>query len=183
MKRRTLLRQLAVSATAAVLLPSCLLDQKKVSVALNNLKISNIEEELLALLAETIIPETETPGARSLKAHLFALVMVDDCLSKEDREKYLAGMRSFDKTISSMIGKTFAEASVEERVAVLNELEKNRETLPEELTTFYRRSKRYIVQGYLSSQHFLTNVKKYELVPGPDFRGCVPVSNNPKTNA
>jgi hypothetical protein len=182
MNRRTVLKQLAISSTAAFLLPSCLLDEKKVSVALTNLKITSADEELLGLLADIIVPETDTPGARSLKAHQFALVMVDDCMTKEDQDKYLQGMRSFKETIGKTRGKSLDSASEAERIDMLTAFENNKEPLPEDVNMFYWRTKRYILQGYLSSQHFLTNVKKYELVPGPVFKGCVPVSNNLKSN-
>lgn len=178
MNRRTLLKQLAVSSTAAILLPSCLLDKKKVSLALNHLEITPEEEELLAVMADVIVPETDTPGARSLKAHHFTLVMVDDCMEKKEQQKFLAGMRSFESSLRSLTGKSFRDASVEEQTDALNQLEASRDKVSDEMNAFYWKTKGYILQGYLSSQHFLTNVKKYELVPGPDFRGCVPVADN-----
>jgi hypothetical protein len=178
MNRRTLLKQLAVSSAAAFILPSCLLEEKKVSQALNNLNISAGEEKLISLLAETLIPETDTPGAKSLKADSFALVMVNDCMEKAEQEKYLSGMRAFDVSSKSLTGKSFVDASTEERVEILNQVEAARETLAEDVRTFYFHTRRYIIQGYTSSQHFLTTVKKYQHIPGPDFKGCVPVSTS-----
>ena len=79
MKRRQLLQRLTVATAGALLLPACVADPKKVSIALNRLKITADEETLLADLADTLIPTTDTPGAKAVGAHLFALVMVDDC--------------------------------------------------------------------------------------------------------
>ena len=83
MKRRTVLRNLAMASAAAILLPACVSDPKKVSIALNRLQVTPDDEELLGNIADTLIPTTETPGARDTSAHLFALVMVDDCLPKK----------------------------------------------------------------------------------------------------
>src|SRR5690606_41927465 len=58
------------------------------SIALNHLQVNGEEEDLLALIAETIIPETDTPGARTVGAHHFTLVMVDDCLPKDQQLEY-----------------------------------------------------------------------------------------------
>jgi hypothetical protein len=180
MNRRIVLKQLAMATTAAMFLPSCISDPKKVSIALRNLDVSGDEEDLLALLADTIIPATDKPGAKEVGAHLFTFVMVDDCENKETKEKYLKGFRAFEDTCKQMKGKTFTKSSGEERLALLTELENNYETLNEDIKVFYGTSKQYILRGFRSSQYFLTEVKPYKLVPGPNFRGCVPVSPNPK---
>lgn len=172
MNRRVLLKQLGLAATAAALLPSCLRDSKKVSVALNNLKVSGDEEELIANIADTMIPETDKPGAVKVGAHLFALVMVDDCTDAQTKEKFLNGMRSFDDACEKLTNKKFSDASAAERLDILKKIESEGDKLPEELKSFYWMSKGYIVEGYTTSEYFLTNVKKYELVPGPKFSGC-----------
>ena len=178
MNRRLVLKQLAVATAAAWFLPSCVTDTKKLSIALNNLKISSEDEELMASLADTIIPETDTPGAKTVEAHLFALMMVDDCMSKTDQEKYLQGMRNFNSAIEQIAGNSFESLSPEERLQALIKLEDGGDSLSDDIKTFYFRSKGYIIQGYTQSQHFLTEVQPYVLVPGPDFKGCV--SSNPQ---
>ena len=175
MKRRTVFKHLAVASAAAWLLPSCVSDPKKVSIALNKLKISGEEETLLADIADTIIPATDTPGATAVGAHLFALVMVDDCLSGEERDNYLKGMRTFEDELKSLTGKRFSSASGEERLAMLSAFEERRDNNSEEAKLFYDKTRGYIIQGYVSSQHFLTDIKPYQLVPGPNYNGCAPV--------
>lgn len=180
MNRRQILKQLALGTTAAILLPSCLSDPKKVSIALNNLQVTGDDEELLAAIAETMIPETGSPGARSVEAHLFTLVMVDDCTDQDTKDRYLKGLKSFEDTCKKIGDKTFTKATPEERLQILKDIERGIDELDEEAQTFYKTSKRYIMQGYLSSSYFLTEVKPYELVPGPDFKGCVPVNETSK---
>jgi hypothetical protein len=176
MKRRTVFRHLAVAATAAWVLPSCISDPKKVSLALNRLRVTSDDEELLGEIADVIIPPTKTPGARATGAHLFTLVMVDDCMSKPDQERYLKGMRLFEDTVTGITGRSFVNASSADKGDVLRAFEEKLDACDEETKTFYKETKRYIIQGYTSSQYFLTEVKPYALVPGPDYQACVPVS-------
>ncbi len=183
MKRRSALKNIALSSAAAWLLPSCVKDPKKVSIALNNLKVTGEEEDLLGNIADVIIPATDTPGARAVEAHLFTLIMVDDCLKKTEQKKYLKGMRSFEDEVESMTDKSFTKATPEERLVILTNVEKNLNELSEETRDFYLKSKGYIMQGFLSSKHFLTNVKKYTHIPGPVFKACTPVVTLQKTES
>lgn len=181
MKRRTVFKHLAIATAAAWVLPSCISDPKKVSLALNRLQITGDEEALVGDIAAVLIPATDTPGAREVQAHLFALVMVDDCLSKEDREKYLNGMRNFDNTAKKLTGKSFTDSSAEVRLDILTAFEAKLDSVDEDVKVFYAKTRGYIIQGYTSSQHFLTEVKPYQLVPGPNYKGCAPVSSDQKT--
>lgn len=175
MNRRTVFKHLAVASAAALILPSCVSDPKKVSVALNNLNVNGDEEKMLGDIADVIIPAADTPGARAVQAHLFALIMVDDCLSRGEQEKYLKGMRCFNDALKSLTGRSFSDSSPQVRLEMLTTLEEHRDELSEDTKFFYNKTRSYIVQGYLSSQHFLTDVKPYQLVPGPVFEGCKPV--------
>lgn len=181
MNRRTAFKHLAVASAAAWILPSCISDPKKVSIALNRLQVSHDEETLLANIADVMIPQTDTPGALAVKAHHFTLVMVDDCMAKEEQEKYLTGMRSFESVLRSLTGKRFSNASSDERLQMLTVFEEQRDAVDEEALFFYNRTRGLIIQGYQSSQHFLTAVKPYQLVPGPNYNGCAPVTKDLNT--
>jgi len=169
---------MAIGTTAAILLPSCLSEPRRISIALQSLAVNGDDEALLAELAETLIPETDTPGAKTTMAHHFTLVMIDDCQPDDIKTKYVNGLRSFEDACRKLGGKTFMESNSEERVALLRQVEANIDQFPEEVRTFYHFTRRYIIQGYTSSSFFLTNVKPYELVPGPNFKGCVPVDES-----
>lgn len=181
MNRRTVFKHLALASAAAWVLPACVSDPKKVSVALNHLRVTGDDEALIAAIADVMIPATDTPGAVAVKAHLFTLVMVDDCLKKEEKEKYLRGMRSFEDALQSLTGKKFSKAPKEAQLAMLAAFEQKLEDSDEETKFFYKKNRGYIIQGYTSSQHFLTDIKPWQLVPGPHYNGCAPVSADLKT--
>jgi hypothetical protein len=176
MDRRSALKYIGVASAVAFILPSCVSDPKKVSIALNNLKITGDEEELLAEFAGVLIPKTETPGAKEVGAHHFLLVMVDDCLSTEEQQKFLRGMRAFNEEVKKRTGGSIVKGTAAERAAALTKVHAERDSLTEDVKTFYQVSRNYIIQGYTSSQHFLTEIKPYKHVPGPLFRGCAPLS-------
>ena len=45
------------------------------------------------------------------------------------------------------------------------------------LPNFMARFKKlYACKALLSSKEFMTDIRKYKLVPGPIYKGCVPVS-------
>ncbi len=175
MNRRSVLRYLGAASAAALILPSCVSDPKKLSIALNNLKISAEEEELLAAFASALIPATDTPGAKEVDAHLYTLIMVDDCTSPDDQKKFLAGMRSFDAEVKKITGRSFTDTAPADRSALLLQIFDRKGELPEDVSAFARMSRRFMIEGYTTSQHFLTNVREYKLVPGPVFKGCTPL--------
>lgn len=176
MNRRLVLKQLAVATAAAWILPSCISDPKKVSIALNRLNINGDDEELLAAIADTLIPRTDTPGAKDVNAHLFTIVMVDDCQPKAEQDKYVKGLQAFDEVCKRVAGKAFTKASAEERTDILKNIEAAKDSLPDDVKTFYNTTRHYTIEGYTASQYFMTDVKPYQLIPGPNFKGCTPVS-------
>src|SRR5450432_2891849 len=112
--RRVAIQQLLLIWAGVAFLPSCLQHQQKVSIPLTLIHIDPEDENMLAELAETILPKTDTPGARDLSAHLFALKMVDDCFTKQNQEKYIRGMKDFETFVQKTTGNPFAENSADE---------------------------------------------------------------------
>ena len=124
-------------------------------------------------LTETIIPKTSTPGAKDLSSHLFVLMMVDDCQSKENQQKFLKGLDQFEALSQKQSGTSFIESTPIQKTALLTAVE-GKKDIPEELSTFYGMTKRLTIQHFTSSQYFLTKIQVYEMVPGR-YHGCVPV--------
>jgi hypothetical protein len=60
-------------------------DKGKPVVQLKHLKIDADQENLVNNLAETILPKTDTPGAKDLGINLFVFKMIDDCFDKKHR--------------------------------------------------------------------------------------------------
>lgn len=75
-------------------------------------------------VAETIIPTTNTPGAKAAKVGAFMALMVTDCYTERDQKVFREGMRTLDKASQKKFDKTFMTASGEQRLTLLNEVDK-----------------------------------------------------------
>lgn len=163
--RREHLRQLLILGGALVLPIACSGPSKESSLVYNNLEINEEDETLMADLVEVLIPETDVPGARSLDVHLFVLKMVDDCHDRHDREQFVAGLRDVDLVSNNLHGMSFQKSNHEQRVELLNALEKGN-AVSAEAKRFYQLFKKRAIQGYLYSEYVMKNITKYELIPG-----------------
>jgi hypothetical protein len=176
MNRRSLLKQLALTGAAVILLPNCENIKVKPASASSELDISPDDERLMSVIADAIIPEDSTVGAKSVNAHLFALMMVDDMCSIQEKQRYQQGKELFKEKIRTATGLTFERLDPQKRIHALQELERNSELVDPRVKYFYLTFKHYVVMGYTSSKHYLTTVKPYQLIPGPSFQGCVDLS-------
>jgi gluconate 2-dehydrogenase gamma chain len=58
--------------------------------------LSNEQGALVSEVAEIIIPKTDTPGAKEVGVPGFIDQLVNECFTKEDQDKFLNGLKTFD---------------------------------------------------------------------------------------
>lgn len=76
-------------------------------------------------IADTILPTTSTPGAKAAKTGEFMARMVTDSYSPEDQKIFREGMRKLDDASKDKNGgKTFMQATPEQRLALLKTIDK-----------------------------------------------------------
>lgn len=155
------------------MLPSCLQHTSKASVLLKNIAVDADQEKLLAELAETLIPATDTPGAKDVSAHLFVLTMMDDCSPKAAQQQWLNGLQQFDQLAKQTHNQSFVQSNTAQREALLASLEAKKDAKGD-VSFFYHTTKSLVIRAYTNSKYYLTKVQVYELVPSR-FKGCVPV--------
>jgi hypothetical protein len=173
--RRTAIRQLAFISAGAALLPSCFHEKTGNGISLGHFKTDASQQELLEELTTSLIPTTDTPGAKEVSAHLFVWKMLDDCATPDDQGKFLKGMQQFDAAAKTTGGRPFVRLDTAGREALLAAIEAKK--IPDaDLNFFYSTTKRLTILAYSSSQYFLTKVQVYELVPGR-WHGCVPAKS------
>jgi hypothetical protein len=171
--RRAAIRQLALLSVSAALLPSCLGEHSRPDLVLKNFKVDGDRQKTLEELTATLIPTTDTPGAKETSSWLFLLKMLDDCSSKADQDKFFKGMQQLDDATQKAVGKSFVAATTPQREAMLTAIG-DKKIPGEELAFFYSTARKLTILSYSSSQYFLTKVQVYELVPGR-WHGCIPV--------
>lgn len=111
------------------------------------------QAELLATLAELIIPETDTPGARAARVHEH----IDLVLSHETeqvRKTFLEGLAEVDRLSLVRYEKAFVRLSPEDQEALLSRLADREPDQPEEGAghRFFRDLRRRTVFAYYTSR-------------------------------
>jgi hypothetical protein len=86
---------------------------------------TNDDVAYLDEIADTILPTTSTPGAKAAKTGAFMALMVRDTYSPEDEKIFRDGMKALDDASKDKNGgKTFMQATPEQRLALLQTLDK-----------------------------------------------------------
>ena len=73
-------------------------------------------------VAETILPATDTPGAKAAQVGAFMKVMVTDCYTPAEQEAFLAGVKALDEHAIATHQASFLDSSPEQRKSLLEGL-------------------------------------------------------------
>ncbi len=119
---------------------------------------------LLAELAETIIPETDTPGAKAAGVHQFINVLVTDCMPPNEQKAFWDGLDAAQVACNKQQGKPFEQCSTAQRTAFLTQLERDSKGKP--APSFWQMLKGAVLFGYFSSEIGMTQALEYDPVPG-----------------
>ncbi|KAA5548847.1 gluconate 2-dehydrogenase subunit 3 family protein [Adhaeribacter rhizoryzae] len=180
MKRRTALKSLALVMGGTIALPAWAKAWNADILSSNsNWLVSPDQQALLAEIVETIIPATNTPGAKDLGVHRFILTMLTDCYEKSAQNRFVEGLKELDETVRASYGKSFVTCTPAQRLEILKAREEVAKILPPEKEPFFPFLKNITIQGYLNSEYVMREVYKYELVPGR-YNGCFPVTASAK---
>jgi hypothetical protein len=138
---------------------------------------------LISALAGSIIPATDTPGAKEAGVGDFIIVMIRDCTDRKSTNKFIDGLKDLAHYCRNHFDKPFEGCSAADQQAVLNYFEKKgtpyRGIIGKAQEVYLGRSffttlKKYTVEGYCTSQAGATRGLSYLYVPG-SFHGCIPL--------
>jgi len=173
MQRRAALKTFALSIGSTLVLPAWANAWSKENLHQSATILSSSQETLLAEIVETIIPKTDTPGAKELNIDKFVTLMVTDCYDAKAQDTFTKGLAAADANATKDYGKAFAECEPAQKLAVLNKMAKADNATEK---GFIGLVKNITIQGYLNSEYVMTNLRVYEFIPGR-YHGCVPVKN------
>ena len=169
MQRRNLLKTITLGFGGIVTMPSWANSWNQNSF--QNLHFSPSDDALLAEIVETILPETNTPGAKSLGVHKLIQKLVTDCQGKEAENKLIANLSKMESLSKATQNGSFANLPKNRKLAFFKSLENSDDT---EMKAFYSQMKRMTIDGYMKSEYVMTNITKYEYAPAR-WSGCVKV--------
>lgn len=133
------------------------------------------ELALTGVLAEAIIPKTDTPGALGVGAHH----TIDHLLAVTGRapaqQGYKAGLARFEATVQSATGKRFTALPAARQTALLHAIDQGTAPFTEADKQFFRTLKQYTLFAYYTSEPGATRELVYLPVPG-GYKGDVKVT-------
>jgi len=136
-------------------------------------------------IAETIIPATDTPGAKDAKVGQFMGVMVKDCYKPNEQKVFLEGMNKLNEASKKKFsGNGFMKITPEQRKELLNELDKEQKAYAkdkkkEDDPHYFTLMKQLTLLGYFTSEPGATKALRYVPVPGR-FEACIPYKKGDK---
>jgi len=98
-------------------------------VAIGEFSVADIA--FLDEIAETILPETRTPGAKAAKTGAFMALMVTDCYWPAQQKIFRDGMGKVDAAMKKAHNVSFMQATPAQRLSVLNVLDREQKRVME----------------------------------------------------
>jgi hypothetical protein len=98
-------------------------------------------------IADTILPTTSTPGAKAAKTGAFMALMVTDTYHDDDEKTFRDGMRKLDDLSKSKNGASFMKATPAQRLALLQELDKEQHDYSEKQRAEGRKKSDAFISG------------------------------------
>lgn len=141
---------------------------------------SDSESRMVSVLAEMIIPETDTPGAIAVGTPAFIEMMVADWYTDAERRIFFEGLATLDSFSVASFGSNFLEASDAQRITALQDAEAQAASYQspvgggflaamskyvDEQLPFFTKIKELTVIGYYSSERGATEEMAYNPMP------------------
>lgn len=189
MHRRQALRLLASAATLPLLsreafsLFQAAHDQLAEQSVLKTL--NRHQNETVTTIAEIIIPQTNTPGAKAARVNEFVDLIVTEWYDEEERSTFLAGLADVDARTRDLYGKDFVQCSEKQQVELLQALDdevaaarsdadvRRRRSRPPEKNFFFM-MKQLTLVGYYTSQIGFEQELHGEIIPSR-HASCAPL--------
>lgn len=152
---------------------------------------SRADVALLDEIADTILPDTSTPGAKAAKTGAFMALAASDVYTPENHAVFRDGLRQVDEATRSAHGVGFMQASPAQRLAVLQVLDREQKAVmdarraaprhrapaPAASTDapphYFRLMKELALLGFFTSEIGCTRALRYVESPGK-YDPCAP---------
>ena len=139
-------------------------------------------------ISDTIIPATESPGAKDAGVGTFVVKMVRECADRPSQNKFLSGLSFLSEAARTKHRKSFNECSARERTELLKAVETGDHNWTGALgklerrytgDSFFTAIKKYTVIGFCTSELGASKALAYDYIPG-HFIGVLPLASGQK---
>ena len=184
MDRRELLKLVALATGSVVIGGDFFLAGCKNKDAGTGMSFSQDNIAFLDEVAETILPKTQTPGAKDAEVGKFMTVMVNDCYDEKDQKIFHEGMNKLDEACNKIRGHLFMKADAAQRKECLVSLDKEakdylKSKKKEDPNHYFTMIKQLTLLGYFTSKPALTVAFDYHAVPSR-YNGAMPYKKGDK---
>jgi glucoside 3-dehydrogenase (cytochrome c) hitch-hiker subunit len=144
--------------------------------------LTRAQAELVAAIAEHILPETDTPGARAAGVHRFIDAMLAESYPARERKRFVVGLADVDARAARAAGRPFLACAPGDQRALLEALDREAFASPPDWppVAFFRTMKELTLVGYYTSEMGATRELHHSPVPGR-YDGCVSLAQVGRT--
>ena len=132
---------------------------------------------MLDEIAETIMPRTDTPGAKDAAVGAFIARYSEACYEPAQLHILKDGIATLDTRMHSKAHVDFLHASIKQRQALLTEIDlqarKQAKEQVDQPAHYFTLMKQLTLFGFFTSELGSTRVLRYRPIPGK-YKGCVP---------
>lgn len=172
MDRRTIIKQISI-LTGAAFVGGEIFIQSGCKSENSEKALSILSAEQITLLdemGETIIPQTDTPGAKAIGIGAFIHKMVQDCYNAEQQKTFLSGIETMQTEFQKRYSIPFLKGNNSQKETFLNELntsmvQYNKDKKKEDPDHYFTMIKQLTILGYFTSETGATKTLRYEAVP------------------
>ncbi|ODS85395.1 MAG: hypothetical protein ABS46_02035 [Cytophagaceae bacterium SCN 52-12] len=138
--------------------------------------LSEEQKALLNEIGETILPATDTPGAKEADVAAFMDVIVTDCYTPAEQRIFMEGISKLEEACRKAYGKKFGAISPALREKLLTDIDKEHIAYMAgkksgDPVHYFRMFKELTLAGYFTSEAGATKFLKYNPAPGR-YDGC-----------
>jgi len=129
-------------------------------------------------IADTIFPDTKTPGAKAAGVGAFIPIMVNDCYEEKDQDSFMEGMDKINKLSDDAYKNNFMKITPEQRHELLVKIDQEQKEYTktkkaDDPAHYFRMMKELTMLGYFSSEIGCKRARRYIESPGR-FDACIP---------
>lgn len=139
--------------------------------------LSPEQNELVTTIAELIIPETDTPGAKAARVNEFIDLLLTEWLPAEDKDRFMAGLDDLDARFQQSYGQRFVDGTSAQQTQMLTVLDGEAAEAgraKSKAQPFFGMMKEFTLTGYYTSEIGVTQELLFQ--PATDkFEGCIPL--------
>jgi hypothetical protein len=187
MHRRQALRLLASAATLPLLSREAFSLFQAVHEQMPEqavLKTFNPQQNaIVTTIAELIIPQTDTPGAKAARVNEFIDLILTEWYDEDEKSTFMTGLADVDSRTHELYGKDFVDCAEKQQVEILQALDdevaareqdaRRRRSHPPEKNFFFM-MKQLTLVGYYTSQVGFEQELHGEIIPAR-HAACVPL--------